>query len=202
MLLLALIAFAVPLGFSLRDRVDEEVKLQAQNQADIGDVESACEELDGSLVEVDRLSHIVDELLLLSRAGAPDAPADQIDLGETASDAVERWSGAAERNGIELTVGSDRPAVVMCARPDIDRGLDSLVENAVQYSPAGSSVLVRACGRVIEVLDEGPGSAGTGLGLPIARALLRRWDAVTTIANRRDGGGARARIEFAPEENS
>jgi signal transduction histidine kinase len=201
----------------LRLRVEEARTALSEE----GDVESACEELDGSLVEVDRLSHIVDELLLLSRAGAPDAPAGNVDLGEAAAGAVARWSTAAERSGIELDTRSDHPAVVRCARPDIDRALDSLIENAIQYSPGGAAVQVHAHGRVIEVVDGGPGlapdeidavferfhrgrasrggPAGTGLGLPIARELLRRWDAVTTIANRGDGGAC-ARIEFAPGE--
>jgi signal transduction histidine kinase len=186
-----------------------------------GDADGAREELDAGLHEVDRLSHIVDELLLLSRADAPDAPADDVDLGPAASAAVERWSAAAELRGVALSARADRAAVVRCARPDIDRALDSLLENAIQYSPSGSSVTVATRDRTIEVIDEGPGlapdeleavferfhrgraarggPAGTGLGLAIARELLRRWDAVTTIENRPDGG-ARARIEFAPEE--
>jgi signal transduction histidine kinase len=186
-----------------------------------GDVESAREELDGSIAEVDRLSHIVDELLLLSRAGAPDAPPDDLDLGVAASAAVGRWSAAAQTRGVALRAEVDSPAVVRCARPDMDRALDSLVENAVQYSPPGTAVAVRASGGRVEVVDEGPGLApdelqsvferfhrgrasrggppGTGLGLPIARELLRRWDGVTTIANRRDGGAC-ATIEFGAAE--
>lgn len=186
------------------------------------DIDSACEELDGSLLEVDRLSHIVNELLLLSRAGAPDAPSGRVDLGAAAVDAVARWEAAAELSGIALAARVERAAVVECAGPDIDRALDSLVENAIQYSPPGAAVQVCARGRVIEVLDDGPGlapdeldavferfhrgrasrggPAGTGLGLPIARELLRRWNAKTTLGNRSAGGGACARIEFKPEE--
>jgi signal transduction histidine kinase len=201
----------------LRLRVEEA---RAALTAD-GDVAGAREELDAGLDEVDRLSQIVDELLLLSRADAPDAPAEDIDLGPVARAAAERWASAAERHRVTVLARVDRAAVVRCARPDIDRALDSLVENAIAYSPAGTSVTLSARGRAIEVVDEGPGLApdeldvvferfhrgraargglaGTGLGLPIARELLRRWDAVTTIENRSDGG-ARALIEFDPEE--
>jgi signal transduction histidine kinase len=41
------------------------------------------------------------------------------------------------------------------------------------------------------------GPAGTGLGLPIARELARRWGGEVTLANR-DNGGARATVTIPP----
>ena len=41
--------------------------------------------------EIDRLSGIVDELLILSRAGERELPGEPIDLGDAAERAVERW---------------------------------------------------------------------------------------------------------------
>ena len=46
----------------------------------------------------------------------------------------------------------------------------------------------------------GPGPAGTGLGLPIARELMRRWDARVWLENRPEGG-ARAVIAFDRDES-
>ncbi len=102
------------------------------------------------------------------------------------------------------------------AAPDLDRAIDSLVENALRYSPAGSTVTIAARAGSIEVLDEGPGleageaetvferfsrgsagrrgPSGTGLGLPIARELTRQWGADVILSNRRSGG-LRAVIE-------
>jgi signal transduction histidine kinase len=107
---------------------------------------------------------------------------------------------------------------VRCAPVDLDRAVDSLVENAVNYSPPGSSVEIVAAAGTLEVLDSGPGLApgeaeavferfhrgragragapGTGLGLPIARELMRRWGAEVSIATRPEGG-ARAAIRFS-----
>ena len=175
------------------------------------------EEVTAALGEVDRLSHVVDELLLLSRADAPDAPAEDLDLARMARAAAARWERAASDRGVALEVDGDHAGTVRCARPDLERALDSLVENAIQYSPAGSTVRIAARGGRLEVSDQGPGlapgeldevferfhrgragrssPAGTGLGLPIARELMRRWNATTALENRRDGG-ARATIEF------
>jgi signal transduction histidine kinase len=179
----------------------------------------AAEELGAALDEVDRLSLIVDELLVLSRAGEHDLPAEFIDLEDAAARAVERLRRAAADRSIELEVGAGEqcPARVWCARQDLDRSIDALLENAVSYSPRGSSVLVEVAPGRVEILDRGPGLApgeeeavferfargsagrggpgGTGLGLPIARELVRQWGGEVTLSPR-EGGGTRAAIEL------
>ena len=175
-------------------------------------------ELDAALKEVDRLASIVNELLILSRAGERDMPAELIDVETGVDQAVSRWRKSAGEAGIELTHASNgvRPSCV-CARSDFDRVLDSLIENAVLYSPPDSEVRVVTSPDRIEVLDRGPGlepgeeepvferfhrgragrqgRLGTGLGLSIARELAMAWGGEVTIENR-EGGGARAVIEL------
>jgi len=174
-------------------------------------------ELDAAMREIDRLALIVDELLILSRAGEHELPAERIDLGDAARRAEERWRGAARKVGISLVVESDGgPGSAWCARPDLDRSVDALIENAIRYSPPGSTVQIEAGRGRLAVLDEGPGlepgeevaiferfsrgsagrrgPSGTGLGLPIARELTRQWGGDVTLANR-GGGGLRAVIE-------
>jgi signal transduction histidine kinase len=182
------------------------------------DDEAVREEVAAALGEVDRLSQMVDELLLLSSAGGSDAPAEQVDLGAAARAAVARWEAAAGERGIDLSgAAHDGAGAVTVAHADLDRAIDSFVENALRYSPPGSPVRVEASRCRIDVLDGGPGlapgeaeqvferfrrgragragAAGTGLGLPIARELMLRWGASTAIENRPEGG-ARATIEF------
>jgi signal transduction histidine kinase len=186
------------------------------------EAETPGEDVVAALREVDRLSEMVNELLLLSAAGERDAPAVDVELGDAASAAAGRFRAAAEEGGVDLRVRPGGGSVVRCARADIDRAIDSLVENAVTYSPRGSVVEIVALADGIEVLDSGPGLApgeaeavferfrrgragrsgppGTGLGLPIARELMRRWGAQTTIATRAEGG-ARAAIRFGEVES-
>ncbi len=178
-------------------------------------------ELEAAMGEIDRLSLIVDELLILSRAGEHELPGAEIDLADAAHRAGERWRGAARKRAIALEVRSaSETGTVWCAGPDLDRSIDALVENALRYSPAGSTVTIGAGIDRIEILDEGPGlepgeeeavfdrfrrgragrrgQSGTGLGLPIARELIRQWDGEVTLSSR-EGGGLRAAISFALE---
>jgi signal transduction histidine kinase len=170
-------------------------------------------EIDAGLAELDRLSAIITELLVLSQAGEVDAPPERVDLEEAAHRAAARWDGAAGGR----VVADGMPAEGFCPAADLDRTLDALVENALHYG--NGAVEVRSAPGAVEVLDRGPGlapdelaavferfhrghegragPAGTGLGLPIARELARRWGGDVTLTNR-DGGGARARVTVPP----
>jgi two-component system, OmpR family, sensor kinase len=163
-------------------------------------------EIEAGLRELDRLSAMVSELLVLSQAGEVDAPPEPVDLENAAHRAAARWHGV-RATGI--------PGRGFCAPADLDRALDALLENALHYG--NGDVEVRSRPGALEVLDRGPGldeaelsavferfhrgsagrtgPSGTGLGLPIARELARRWGGDVTLANR-DSGGARATITF------
>jgi two-component system, OmpR family, sensor kinase len=170
-------------------------------------------EIDAALGELDRLSAIITELLVLSQAGEVDAPPEHVDLEDAAHRAAARWDGM----GSGSVTADGRPGEGFCPVADLDRALDALVENALHYG--NGKVELRSAPGLVEVLDRGPGLApdelaavferfhrgragrggpsGTGLGLPIARELARRWGGDVTLANR-DGGGARARVTVPP----
>ncbi len=179
---------------------------------------ATARELDAGMGEIDRLSRMVDELLVLSRAGERELPGEAVDLEATARRAVERWHDAAGRHDIDLALLAEEPAgQTTCAKADLDRILDVLLENAVHYSPPGARVELHCSPGRIEVLDEGPGLApnepvfdrfyrgsagrrgpgGTGLGLPIARELAREWGGEVELENRQ-GQGARAAVTMPP----
>jgi signal transduction histidine kinase len=168
-------------------------------------------ELDAAIGEVDRLAHTVEELLVLSRAGERRASGTTIDLCELASSAVARWQAPATGRGVRIVHRHEGPAATAwSARPDAERALDCLLENAVNYSPfRGLIEVVSRAGR-IEVRDRGPGLAaeereavfdrfhrggagragppGSGLGLAIARELARAWNGDVVLDERKDGG--------------
>ena len=186
-------------------------------QAETDDA-SVREELEAAEREVDRLAQMVAELLELSRAGESELPGEDVDLGDAARRACRRWERTATERGRRLRTDDGAAAgSAHIARADLDRIVDAFVENALLYG--GGTVTIAARDGAVRVLDEGPGlasgeeeavferfhrgsagragAAGTGLGLPIARELARRWGADVRVRNRDDGLGAVAELRFA-----
>jgi signal transduction histidine kinase len=79
----------------------------------------------------------VADLLVLSRAVDRELPGRSVDLPEAARRAVERWRAAADAREIVLSPAVNGTGTAWCARADLDRALDVLIENALRYSPAG-----------------------------------------------------------------
>jgi signal transduction histidine kinase len=187
----------------LRLRLEEAKALTGQ-----GDSER---ELEAAIGEVDRLSHTVDELLVLSRAGERGVTGARIELGEMARAACRRWQPEARSRRITLNVAQEgEPGTAWASSADVERALDALIDNALRYAPSGTSVQIALAAGRLEVRDRGPGidpaerdlvferfhrgRAGTagppghGLGLPIARELARGWDGNVALAPRARGG--------------
>jgi signal transduction histidine kinase len=147
-------------------------------------------ELDAALAEVERLAGLVDSLLALARADAAAEPAATVDLGELVRDRIDAWSALADERGLRLVVDADGPAAARASESRLRHVLDNLIENAVEVSSAGDTIVLRARDSELRVQDEGPGLAveererafdrfwrgrpgeGSGLGLAIAKRLV------------------------------
>jgi signal transduction histidine kinase len=194
------------------------LRLRLEEANAVGGNPAAGKEIDAAIAEVDRLANTVEELLVLSRAGERQAAGAPLDLDELARSAIDRWRAAADGHGITLEREHDGAhAIAWAARPDVERTLDALLENALTYAPAGTTVTIATAPGRIEVRDRGPGlgeeeqelvferfhrgragrtgPAGSGLGLPIARELARAWSG-DVVLERREGGGARAIVSL------
>lgn len=182
-------------------------------QPDPGEVSAAIDELD-------RLSDIVDRLLVLSRAGEHDLPGETLNLAELVRETGSRWARVLTEQRLQVVgLGPDdaSPGTVFCARSDFEGAIDVLIENASAYSPEGAVIEIRVRPGEVAVLDRGAGlaggeeeavferfsrgsagasvSGGSGLGLAIAREMMAPWDASVDL-RRRDGGGTEATLRF------
>jgi heavy metal sensor kinase len=170
-------------------------------EAGLGETRTPAEykEAIGSMLEeVDRLTSLVDTLLRLSRgdAGTVRLERTSVDLGPLTRDAVSSLAILAEERGQHLIVDGDDGLSVTADRLVLREAITNVIDNAIKYSPRGSSIAVRAYADANEVqvtvADQGPGIAaedrqrifdrffrldearsrehgGAGLGLAIAK---------------------------------
>ena len=154
--------------------------------------------LESTLEEIDRMTRIVDELLFLSRADLGEVAIESLPvrLDALVEDIQRQAAVLGQEHGVQVTVGTVEPAVVLGDELRLRELLLNLVDNAVKYSRPGGKVeiaLVRegATAR-LSVTDQGIGMApeeqgrifdrfyrtdaarahfkkGTGLGLSICK---------------------------------
>jgi two-component system OmpR family sensor kinase len=144
--------------------------------------------LDESLLEINRMSELVDALLTLARADEGRLPlaVEDCDLRELLGEAAETASMLAEIGGLTVTtVIPDAPVVLPVDRNRIRQLLLNLVTNAVKYTPPRGEVSLGLSDQgesaTITVRDTGIGIAGVDL----EHIFDRFWRA--DIARTRDG---------------
>jgi heavy metal sensor kinase len=156
--------------------------------------------LQSSLEEVERLSHLAEDLLLLSRFSVTvSAPRQRIELEPLVVDALDAGTQLAHGRGVSIASRGLTPVAVVGDAAALRRALLNLIDNAVKYTPTGGrvevSLLREAHTAAIVVRDTGPGIApgeaerifqpfvrldaarqgvesGAGLGLAIARSVV------------------------------
>ncbi len=181
-------------------------------------LEQACEfradEFGGLTESIDRMVHLVEQMLLLSRvdSGSEFDP-EHHNLSAVVEQSIADVTPLALKKGIEAILEDTTcQAVVSCHAALINTLMRSLLANAIQYSPRDTVVKTHLStsgdGYIIYICDEGPGisvadreralsrfvrldqrvSAGAGLGLAIACRIVELHDGMLTLNDRPDGG--------------
>jgi signal transduction histidine kinase len=170
------------------------------------------------LLDVERLGHLVDDLLLLARLDeAPRRPREPVDLHALATDVVARY--AAARVPVDLSPCETR-CVVPAEPSAVRRVLINLVDNAVRH--ARTRVTVSVAAGELSVTDDGPGipaadrdrvfdrftrldtartrdSGGAGLGLAIVRELVSTHGGRVELTDADPGLTATVHFPAAPD---
>src|SRR5215208_2887439 len=181
---------------------------------------SSSRAMNGIARESERMSLLVDDLLLLARLdeGRP-LEREPVALEEVVADAVETAQAVEPDRPIELEAD---PAVVVGDRDRLRQIVDNLLANVRAHTPPGTPVRVTLSRRngnaEIAVADAGPGldeeqaahvferfyrtdssrtraSGGVGLGLSIVAAVAEAHGG-SVSADARAGKGATFRIEL------
>lgn len=167
--------------------------------------------------DVEHLSRLVDQLLILARAdaGALRPASELVDVPDLLHETEARWYSAADQKGCHLSVSAPDWGQLRGDPALLRRVLDNLVDNALRYAPQGTGVRLLAS-RVegawnIDVADEGPGvpreyrshlferfarpdgartpdDGGAGLGLALSAAVARAHGGDLSLLDEDTGG--------------
>lgn len=157
---------------------------------------------------IDEMNKTLDDILSLARLGRPSEGATEVDLAALVDAVVEDF------RDLEKPVSYvEAQRLPIRIRPSLmRRAIRNLIENAIKYGhEAVVSLAATPASATITVADRGPGipeqrigevfeaftrlegsrnkeTGGIGLGLALARAIVREARGDITLANRPDGG--------------
>lgn len=179
------------------------------------------QQIDALLADADRVLGVFHALLRISNIerGKRSSFMGDVDLGEVVQDVAELYEPLAEERDIRLDIRTVPTAIVRGDRDLLFQLFANLLDNAIKFSPAGSTIRLHAgaaTGRVVAFIeDQGPGipeaekekvfkhfyrgdasrsTPGNGLGLSLVRAVAEQHQARITLEDA--GPGLRVKITF------
>ena len=197
---------------ALRLRVEQA--LATVNEDPSAPSDRILEDLESAATELERLSRLVEQLLALARTEAPAVLA-RIDVDEVIDARIELWAPLAEEREVTVVAEGVGKRVAVQAMPGaLEQILDNYIDNALDYAPAGSSIVLGVSQRgeevVVSVTDEGPGMppearehafdrfwrgaesqnrpGGSGLGLSIVAQLAAACGGRVALRENESGG--------------
>ena len=163
--------------------------------------------------EVDRLTRLAEDLLVLARADEGQLPLRRsaVAVGDLFETVARRFAPRAQAGGRVLDVSAGEDQTIFADRLRLEQALGNLVDNALRHG--GGTIRLEAESRdgtaMLEVSDEGEGfpssflphaferfaradearsRGATGLGLAIVDAVARAHGGTANAANRDEGG--------------
>lgn len=178
---------------------------------------SASRTYHGVTAELERMEHLLDDLLALAnaehRAGelsVTDGRGTCCDATAVAAAQVRLWQPVAQQGGVHLESAPGPTVLMPCTEGELAQVADILLDNAIKYAGEGARVETRCFTQgpyaVFEVRDDGPGLTDG----EFVRAGTRFWRSERHREVRGSGlglaiagqlvGGRGGRVEFAAAE--
>jgi signal transduction histidine kinase len=189
------------------EMLDEDLSPQAPDVAD------ARRQLAGARTQADRLTRLATDLLDLSRLDArPDLRREPVELRELVRAVAAEFEAAAGARQVRIETSVADACDVAADPVAVARVVRILIDNALRFSPPGTSIRIEARARAgsveLSVADSGPGvaadereriferfargddasGAGFGLGLAIGRELAARMGGTLGLGDDHSGG--------------
>ena len=184
--------------------VRTELELALRQAGSVDELKGA---IGRSAQEVDRLSQLAEDLLLIARSEDRGLPLriERVDVDQLFAGVVRRVELRAQAEAKRVTASS-AGATVQGDRIRLEQALGNLVDNALRYG--GDSITLAARGEELHVTDDGPGfppgfldraferfsradaargRSGAGLGLAIVRTIAEAHGGSAHAANRAPG---------------
>ena len=154
------------------------------------DIEGYREVMENIIIEMDRLTRIINRLLFLSRgdSGLDKLDIKKIELKNLLSRMTDFYRALAEKNNISLSFLTQEGDFYVQADPSRMQELFSnLIENAIRYTPQNGSVTLE----ITQKRDEyAVLISDTGIGIPQREQekIFERFYRVDKVRSREDGG--------------
>ncbi|MEY2698649.1 MAG: hypothetical protein RL720_605 [Actinomycetota bacterium] len=189
------------------------LRLRLERAQDLleSDPAGSAERLAAAEAEADRLSNLIEGLLLLSRTEGTQVRREVFDLASLVRSRVEQWQPLAAESGVKLRYEGPPQVHVVAVPNAIEQIVDNYIDNALSVSPEDSLITVRVVPgnstSQLHVLDQGPGLSpeecvrafdrfwransdryGSGLGLAIVAQLAKASGGSAMLTPRTEGG--------------
>ncbi|AHE67513.1 signal transduction histidine kinase [Legionella oakridgensis ATCC 33761 = DSM 21215] len=200
------------------------LKTQAQVALNTNNIDEKNIALQKLIASVNRSTHIVQQLLTMSKL-VPEAETindlDEVNMAKVARDVLAMLAPTAVEKQIELELEHDEQMPNFIGNPTaISILIRNLVDNAIRYSRECGQVIVRVYQEqneaVLEVRDNGPGipaelqsrvferffrvlgnkSTGSGLGLAIVQQICALHNGRVTLESPKEGTGLIVKVYF------
>jgi heavy metal sensor kinase len=194
----------------MRGELEALLKEQKLSEDQTSQVESVLE-------EAERLTQIVEGLLLMSRleAGESQMTKDPVDFAEIVRTTTEQMTPLADDKAVSMNLETGSDVMVEGNEIRLKQVVVNLLDNAIKYTPEGGKITVKVEGEpswaILEVRDNGIGisekalphvferfyrseqiqarkARGTGLGLSMVHSILEAHSGEVTVESRENQG--------------